>query len=125
MNTYKTNNGSFWRLGLPIAAFVLSTALLAACADMQMVAGGRVDVEQLQQLTVGRSTADEVRSKLGTPVGKGRSYMPYQAKHVDVWTYYYELGTLSDSRRTFLFVYLDRGKYDGHMWFSSLPQEHR
>jgi hypothetical protein len=40
-------------------------------------------------------------------------------------TYYYELATLSDSRRAFLFVYLDHGKYDGYMWFSSLPEEHR
>jgi hypothetical protein len=110
---------------MSIAAFVLSTVLLAACADMQLQAGRQVGVEQLKQLTVGQSTAEEVQSKLGAPLGKGRSYMPYQAKHVDIWTYYYELGTLEDTRRTFLFVYIDQGKYDGHMWFSSLPEEDR
>ena len=49
MNTCKTNHGSFRRLRLPIAAFVLSTALLAGCADMKFQAGRRVDVEKLQQ----------------------------------------------------------------------------
>ena len=39
-----------------------------------------------------------------------------------MWSYYYEVGTLSDDRRTFLFVYFDDGVLDGYMWFSSLPK---
>ncbi|MHC4450045.1 MAG: hypothetical protein ACYS0E_07875 [Planctomycetota bacterium] len=100
--------------------------LLAACVgDVKLRAGHEVDVEKVQQLRIGQSTSGDVQRLFGKPYGKGRSYLPYQGKKVDVWTYYYELATLSDSRRTFLFVYLDRGRYDGHMWFSSLPEEHR
>ena len=108
-----------------VGACVLSIAMLAACANIKIRAGRKVDLGQLQQLTVGQSTAGDVRRKLGEPYGSGRSYLPHQNKHVDVWTYYHELGTLKDIRRTFLFVYLDHGVYDGHMWFSSLPDSHR
>ena len=107
------------------AAFMLSILMLPACLTIKTRVGRKVDLDHLQQLTVGQSTAADVRGKLGEPYGAGRSYLPYQNKHVDVWTYYYELGTMSDGRRTFLFVYRDRGVYDGHMWFSSLPESHR
>jgi hypothetical protein len=34
-----------------------------------------------------------------------------------------EEGTMSDDRRLFLFVYFDpHGRFDGYLWFSSLPQ---
>jgi hypothetical protein len=38
-----------------------------------------------------------------------------------MWSYYYELGTMTDDRRTFLFVHLDYEVFDGYMWMSSLP----
>ena len=101
MTTNKTNPGSQRRPVRTAAVLVLSLLMLAACADIKMRAGRKVDVEQVQQFTLGRSTAGEVRNKLGEPYGKGRAYLPYQQKHVDTWTYYYELGTLSDVRRTF------------------------
>jgi hypothetical protein len=40
-----------------------------------------------------------------------------------MWSYYYEEGDLKDMRRIFLFVYFDRDKYDGYMWFSSLQNK--
>jgi len=48
-----------------------------------------------------------------------------------MWSYYYEKGFIkvrdsgrldAEMRRTFLFVYFDHERYDGYMWFSSLPQ---
>ena len=43
----------------------------------------------------------------------------------DLWVYYYEEGSLSDARRTFLFVFFLGDQYDGYMWFSSLPMNTR
>ncbi len=75
----------------------------------------------LDQLTVGESTADEVELALGSPFGTGGSKLPFQDTPTDLWTYYYEEGTMEDDRRTFLFVYLNGGILDGYIWFSSLP----
>ena len=84
-------------------------------------AGARPDVAALDGLVVGQSSAAEVRAALGEPYGTGRASLPFQASAGDMWSYYYEEGTLEDDRRTFLFVYLRDGVYDGYMWFSSLP----
>ena len=40
----------------------------------------------------------------------------------DLWYYYYGEATMSDAHQFFLFVYFDRDRYDGYMWFSSLPK---
>ena len=84
-------------------------------------AGQRPGIFELQQLTVGESSRADVERYLGEPFGKGASYLPFQKTPRDLWAYYYEEGTLEDDRRTFLFVYLRDQVYDGHMWFSSLP----
>jgi hypothetical protein len=39
----------------------------------------------------------------------------------DLWVYYYEEGSLTDDRRIFLFVFFKQDRYDGYLWFSSLP----
>jgi len=52
--------------------------------------------------------------------------LPWQSSPRTVWTYYYEEGVIdlggatSDDRRIFLFVFLDQGRFDGYLWFSSL-----
>ncbi len=107
-----------------LVALIASLSLLG-CVQVKFRAGKAIELGRLAELSPGRSSAREVRDLLGDPFGEGRSMLPFQAKPLDVWTYYYEIGTMSDSRRTFLFVYLDNGRYDGHMWFSSLPEEHR
>jgi len=103
---------------------VLCTSLVMfGCIDMQMRAGNEIDMTALEALELGVSTERDVLALLGEPFGKGRSFLPFQAEPVDAWSYYYELATMSDDRRTFLFVYVDEGIYDGYMWFSSLPEE--
>jgi hypothetical protein len=93
--------------------------------DIKIRAGNEIDLPALQEFRIGESTSNDVQAKLGAPFGRGRSYLPFQSKPVDMWSYYYELGTMSDDRRTFLFVYLDDGVFDGYMWMSSLPESHK
>jgi hypothetical protein len=103
-------------------AVVVSVATaMCACVDIRIRAGNEIDLPALQELRIGESTSEDVQAKLGAPFGTGRSYLPFQTEPIDMWSYYYELGTLSDDRRTFLFVYLDDGIFDGYMWMSSLP----
>lgn len=109
------------RLAANIALMVVATAAMSACADIKIRAGNEIDLQTLQVLRIGESTSDDVQAKLGAPFGTGRSYLPFQAEPIEMWSYYYELGTMSDDRRTFLFVYLDNGVFDGYMWMSSLP----
>jgi hypothetical protein len=95
---------------------------LSGCVDLKVRAGQSINIDGLDSLEIGVSTSDDVRLLIGSPFGIGRSQLAMQEESVEMWSYYYELGTLSDDRRTFLFVYLDDGIYDGHMWFSSLPE---
>lgn len=104
------------------AAVVVSVAAaMCACVDIRIRAGNEINLPALKELRIGESTSDDVQAKLGAPFGTGRSYLSFQPDPIDMWSYYYELGTLSDDRRTFLFVYLDDGIFDGYMWMSSLP----
>lgn len=95
---------------------------LSGCVDLKVRAGQPINITGLDSLEIGVSTSDDVRLSIGNPFGVGRSQLSMQEEPVEMWSYYYELGTLSDDRRTFLFVYLDDGIYDGYMWFSSLPE---
>ena len=47
---------------------------------------------------------------------------PFRDRPRSVWQYYYEEGGLDDSRRVFVFMYLDGDRYDGYLWFSSLKE---
>jgi hypothetical protein len=49
-----------------------------------------------------------------------------------MWSYYYEEALVRDilsqhpsieSRRIFVFVFFDEDRYEGYMWFSSLPKQ--
>ena len=99
-----------------IALAAIVNVSLTACGSIKIRTGSRPAVSALDQLTVGESTADEVELALGSPFGIGRSQLPFQDTPTDLWTYYYGEGTMEDSRRTFLFVYLNGGILDGYMW---------
>ncbi len=106
---------------LSVAVAALLSLSLSACGSFKFRTGSRPALHELDQLTVGLSTADDVESLLGPPFGKGRARLPFQDGPTDLWSYYYEEGTLEDDRRTFLLVYLDEEVLDGYMWFGSLP----
>ena len=114
----------FWRLLTfgALAVLLLSPAVLG-CGDIRMRIGNRPNPDLLETvLRVGESTRADVRAALGQPFGTGRSMASIDPAPRTVWSYYYEEGDLKDARRIFLFVYFNQDRYDGYMWFSSLPK---
>jgi len=100
----------------------LLVVTMAGCS-LHVVMGRRPDVTLLETtLKVGESTQADVRRVLGEPVGRSLSAMPIEPQPRVLWTYYYEEGSLKDVRQFFLLVYLAGDRYDGYLWFSSLPR---
>jgi hypothetical protein len=96
---------------------------LTACGNVQIRAGAKPDLAALEKsLRQGKSTTQDVVKSLGEPSGKGLEMLPFMDSPRDTWTYYYEEGDLKDDRRLFLFVFFKDQRYDGYMWFSSLPE---
>jgi hypothetical protein len=98
---------------------------LSDCMDIRVRAGSHPNEQLLEQkLVAGASTMDDVRTLLGPPFGTGSSMLPIQAGPRTMWSYYFEEGNLSDDRRMFLFVYFTPDdRYEGYLWFSSLPRD--
>lgn len=116
-------------LFLTVAIIALVTS---GCAEINIRFGNRPDPAVLEtNLRIGESTSTDVQRILGKPYGRGKELLPVFGKEGfmltarkyprDVMAYYYEESTMEDSRRIILYVYLDKGRYDGYMWFSSLP----
>ena len=116
----RQNNLTIWLLLVSMTLFTLTQ--ITGCVDITVRAGYKPNLIALEKtLTQGVSTEQDVAKALGTPVGKGREMLPFMDKPRDTWTYYYEEGDLTDDRRLFLFVFFANQRYDGYMWFSSLP----
>jgi hypothetical protein len=115
----------FSRYRLVGVLVVIVFVLQAGCLSIKARIGDdKPVVESLHaSLRIGESSTEDVRKALGTPYGTGRAMLPFQEAALDMWTYLYAEGTLADMRQTVLFVYIDNGVYDGHMWFSSMPAE--
>ncbi|OGQ78602.1 MAG: hypothetical protein A3F90_05440 [Deltaproteobacteria bacterium RIFCSPLOWO2_12_FULL_60_19] len=114
------------RLTLP-GLLILLLLLTGACG-IQIRAGGRPNTDILDKsLSLGKSTRADVLSVLGEPSGKGRALLPMDPKlrTMPMWSYFYMEGTLLDVRQMWLFVYFDEDRYDGYMWFSSVPKENQ
>jgi hypothetical protein len=67
------------------------------------------------------SSKADVLMVLGEPRNSGGAMLPIHDSPRDMWVYYYEEGTMTDDRRIFLFVFFENSRYDGYLWFSSLP----
>jgi len=109
---------------MALAALALCAVGLTGCATVMFQAGRPLqDAEWREALQVGSSTREDVLRVLGEPVGQGRALLPIDESDSPrtVFTYYYEQATTQDARRLFLFVFLDGDRYDGYLWFSSLP----
>lgn len=119
-----SRNHSF-RFFQAMLLLALACGLLNGCSSMRFRVGEPLDMPALEHLQVGASTAAEIRTALGPPYGTGRAQLPFHPAPREMWTYYYEIGSLADDRRTFLFVFLDEGILDGYTWLSSLPAEMR
>ena len=102
---------------------IFALFMTGACMNIHMHMGKRPDTDALEKkLRLGESTFTEVLKAFGEPNGKGKAMFPIHSSPKTMWSYYYEEGDLKDSRRIFLFVFFDRDRYDGYMWFSSLPK---
>jgi hypothetical protein len=51
--------------------------------------------------------------------------MDPQRRTLSIWFYSYMEANQQEARGMWLFVYFDEDRYDGTMWFSSLPKEQR
>ncbi len=108
---------------------VLGAVLLAGCGSVTISMGRQPDPALLdRELVVGQSTDADVLRVLGPPFGKGRALLPLGAaqRPMTMWDYeyseaYVDIPTMRDLRSIYLFVYLDEGRFQGYMWFSSLP----
>ncbi len=95
----------------------------AGCGSFRFYVSSPIDVDTLEsRLRVKESTCKDVLEVLGEPEGKGREMLPITNAPRTMWSYYYEEGSLQDSRRIFLFLYFHGDILDGYMWFSSLPE---
>lgn len=132
-HVHQTSSRQFpWRqIGKTVAlpVLLLTLTLATGCGTVNVRAGSRPNVTALNAaLKPGQSTEQNILDALGPPAGRGRSLMPWQSSPRTVWTYYYEEGHIamgggdSDDRRIFLFVFINKDRYDGYMWFSSLKQ---
>jgi hypothetical protein len=110
------------RQAAQLAAALVAAAILLAGCGMAVKMGRLPDINQLQSLKLTAATKDDVQNAIGPPRGKGRVMFPNADKPRDLWYYYYGEATMSDAQQMFLFVYFDRDRYDGYMWFSSLPK---
>lgn len=105
-----------------------STLVVSGCVSFQMDMGRPVDPKLLEaNLRIGESTRADVLATLGEPNGRGRGLLPIDVTPKTVWLYYYaessvESSAVKDVRQILLWVYLDGDRYDGYLWFSSLPK---
>jgi hypothetical protein len=118
------------RLAILLLAGVLSV-VVGGCGMVTVTVGQRPAADVLDaSLAIGVSTEDDVLRVLGLrPFGKGRSLLPVGTvqRPMDMWTYeyseaYVDIPTITDIRSTYLFVYFEEGRYQGYMWFTSLPR---
>jgi hypothetical protein len=103
---------------------ILISIILRACS-IDLRAGRRPDVHLLEKnLCLQESTSADVLRVLGEPFGRGKAMLPIiHSTSKVLWSYYYEEASMKDARRIFLFVFFDQDRYDGYMWFSSLPKD--
>lgn len=113
-----------------LLALSLTASLLPGCGEIKVRAGMPVATSMIEsRLTLGRSTAEDVRRALGEPVGVGREFLPFHDQPRTVWSYHFEEGQVSlsgsgDSRRIFVWIFLKDARYDGYLWVSSFPVDH-
>lgn len=120
---HKRRAGILSHVGLlALIFFIIVNFLFSSCVNIRLRMGQRPDLDLLEgSLRMGESSSKDIASVLGEPFGKGRIMLPIDPKPRTMWTYYYAEGDLQDARAIYLFVYLDGDRYDGYMWFASLP----
>jgi len=120
---------------IEILVLALIVAFLASCSIyVPARAGNRPNLNALEtSLQLGKSTRADVVAALGEPIARGMALLPIDPRPNagSMWSYHYqEILSGNDFYReqnpgqvrgTFLFVFFDGDRYDGYMWYSSLP----
>lgn len=105
---------------LRLLGAIAAAAAIPGCTVIRV--GRLADASALERsLHPGTSDRQEVKRVLGEPYGAAGVMFPGMDRPRDAWVYYYEEASLSEDRRQFIFVFFNQQKYDGYMWFSSLP----
>ncbi len=108
-----------------VYAMILAGLFVASC---KYTANQRPPIDALEgKLKIGASTQQDVIAVLGKPNGTGGSFLPIDEKPRTALSYYFEEGNLNSNsgtvditaNRLFLWVYIDQGRYDGYMWFTT------
>lgn len=111
-----------------VSLAILLSLLATACVgvgEVRVLAGNRPNIERLESsLRLGESTREHVLAVLGEPSGRGRAMFPPDpsGRAVTIWSYRYIEGTVRDPRGTYLLVFFDGDRYEGYLWYSSLPE---
>lgn len=110
------------RIGL-LAMLIVTSNLASNCMNIQVQMGRQIDPGIIEKtLRLKESNTSDVLAALGEPYGKGKAMLPIaHPTPRTMWTYYYGEGDMKDGRGIYLFVFFDQDRYDGYMWFSSLP----
>jgi len=111
-----------WAYCLASSLLVLMLLAVLGCGGPVIQFGRIPETSRLETLLQpGIPTRADVLRVLGEPRNSGGAMLPLHDSPRDLWVYYYEEGTLTDDRRIFLFIFFKKDRYDGYMWFSSLP----
>jgi hypothetical protein len=114
-----------WGLLLLIS---IGAGLATACAT-KVTTGAFTQVGRLDaELRRGTSSKMDVQRVLGTPKGSGNAILPTDPRPREVW-FYDDIELVNaeqvagviraNFRQQILFVFFDRGVYDGYMWWSN------
>lgn len=104
-----------------VALVGLTLLLIAGCGTSMQLGRPPYSLQLEKNLIPNLSDTKDVVRVLGVPRGGGRVMLPNDKLPRDLWYYYHEESTETEDRRIFLFIFLKQGRYDGYLWFSSLP----
>jgi hypothetical protein len=115
-------NRKAFGIGL-LGMIIVTSMLVSSCMDIHFQMGRQIDPGIIgKNLRLNESKTSDVLAALGEPFGKGKAMLPVaHPTPRTMWTYYYGEGDMKDGRGMYLFVFFDQDRYDGYMWFSSLP----
>jgi hypothetical protein len=99
-----------------LATFAL-LAVTTACS-INVKSGALPPTEQLQNLTLGVSSAPDVIRILGVPKGRGMGQLSLGMKPRSIWSYEYAERQGRQIYLKMLLVFFEEDRYDGHLWFA-------
>lgn len=98
-----------------IVLVILWVVPLAACSTV----GVAPNIDHLEELSPGVSTAADILRLLGEPRGRGVARMTADFEPRDVWFYEQLQLKAEDQFLRMLLVFVKDGLYDGHLWYGA------